>query len=357
MRFETLAKDQSKAMDVLKVAQQRITTNIADIANNLTAQNGLSRQRQSLDGVLDVRSMRYLQDMQARARDLMRWSMYNLVMSYRYEYLDDVDEKFFNYDQGGRPAARVGASPAPDAARGVTRTPLTEAEVKGIDDAVMRDVFIAEAKKILELRQHRAGAAMQNAVTVRLSDAQLSAAQDDRPGDLQPRSRHARRDVRLGRRPHRRHHPRDVHDRDDQPGAQRPSGLPALRRARSSSVATCEPGAPTYYYFRAAPGDDPIEWGYSYNHAVTETTSSTTKRLRKDTKDLEADTMLKKLLDPGLRRSAPFPSSSSREYYPGYFSDLTLRLTGGAKGTAAEVTNISALQFSVTYTQKTELTS
>jgi len=27
-------------------------------------------------------------------------------------------------------------------------------------------------------------------------------------------------------------------------------------------------GKPHYYYFRAAPGDDPIEWGFSYNHAA-----------------------------------------------------------------------------------------
>ena len=350
--FESLAKDQSKAMDVLKVAQQRITTNIADIAGNLVAQNGLSRQRQSLDGALDVRSMRYLQDMQARARDLMRWSMYNLVMSYRYEYLGDVDKELFNFDDVIERMKKLEAA-RPDAAHGVTVTPLTDAEVKGVDDAVMRDIFIAEAKKILEERQHRVGASMQNVATLRLSDAQL--AQLRTSGQVTfnlVRDMHAGNfnwvDARIV----------DITLETFTIETTNPAlSVRLVFRHSGESVILGRDkrtGAPTYYYFRAAPGDDPIEWGYSYNHATTETL--TIKRIRKDAKDLESDAMLKKLLEPDPGAVSTASKLEFKEYSPGYFSDLTLRLSGGPKATA-EITNISALQFSVTYSVKTELTN
>jgi hypothetical protein len=335
-------------MDVLKVAQQRITTNIADIAGNLIAQNGLSRQRQSLDGALDVRSKRYLQDMQARARDLMRWSMYNLVMSYRYEYLGDVDEKVFNYDQLVEELKKLEAERG-----GAVRTPLTDAEVKSIDDAVMRDVFLAEAKKILEERQHRVGASMQNVATLRLSDAQL--AQLRTTGQVTfnlVRDMHAGTfnwvDARIV----------DITLETFTIETTNPAlSVRLVFRHSGESVILGrdkQTGAPTYYYFRAAPGDDPIEWGYSYNHATTET--PTTKRIRKDAKDLEADAMLKRLLDAETPAQGATSKLEFKEYSPGYFSDLTLRLSGGPKGTA-EITNISALQFSVTYSVTTELTN
>ena len=66
--------------------------------------------------------------------------------------------------------------------------------------------------------------------------------------------------------------------------------------------------------------------------------------------------MLKKLLDPEPGAVSTASKIEFKEYSPGYFSDLTLRLSGGPKGTA-EITNISALQFSVTYSVKTELTN
>ena len=350
--LESLAKDQSKAMDVLKVVQQRITTNIADIAGNLVAQNGLSRQRQSLDGALDVRSMRCLQDMQARARDLMRWSMYNLVMSYRYEYLGDVDKELFNYDMVIDRLKELEAA-KPDGARGVTVTPLTDAEVKGIDDAVMRDVFVREATKILEERQHRVGASMQNVATLRLSDAQL--AQLRTSGQVTfnlVRDMHAGTfnwvDARIV----------DITLETFTVETTNPAlSVRLVFRHSGESVILGrdkQTNAPYYYYFRAGQAT-------TRSSGATATTTRrrrllTVKRIRKDVRDVESDAMLKKLLEPDPGAVSTTSKLEFKEYSPGYFSDLTLRLSGSPKATA-EITNISALQFSVTYSVKTELTN
>ncbi len=79
----------------------------------------------------------------------------------------------------------------------------------------------------------------------------------------------------------------------------------------------------TYYYFRAAPGDDPIEWGFSYNPAAAEERL----RIKKDQKDTERDDLVNRALEaPG---GAGGTKIQYREHSPAYFSDITLFLTRG----------------------------
>jgi hypothetical protein len=340
--FDALAKIQTAAMDKLKATQHQITTNIANVAENLTAQNALSRQQQALDGVLDIRTKRYLRGMQDRARDMLRWSMYNLTMSYRYEFLRDVSDSLFNYDKIVDELRKLEAAPAK---QGALPAPISEADFKALDDRVLQNEFLGEARKILEERQHRAGAAMQNVVTLRLSDDQRKELRltgkvtFNLVGDLGAGSLDwvdARiADIAL-----------DALTIDTQNPAL--SLRLTFRHSGESIILGRDERTKqwTYYYFRAAPGDDPIEWGFSYNHAL-----DSSRRIKKDTRDPEPDTMTKKILEPNRPDGA---SLAFREYSPAYFSDLTLHLNPTAGGRAGGISDITLLQFTVTYSLTTE---
>jgi hypothetical protein len=344
--FEALAKVQTAAMDTLKAAQQQITANLATVADNLTAQNALSRQRQALDGVLDIRTKRYLRGMQDRARDMLRWSMYNMTMSFRYEFLRDFDDSLYNYGKAVEQLRRLEAAPTkPQTGPGTQLTMISMDEFKAQDDRVLQNEFLGEARKILEERQHRAGAAMQNVVTLRLSNEQRKELRltgrvtFNLVGDMGAGS-FDWVDARI------------VDITLDALTVETENPALTLRltfRHSGESIILGRDqrtGQWTYNYFRAAPGDDPIEWGFSYNHA-----QDSVRRIRKDTREPEPDLMTKKILEPNTPGGARL---DFREYSPAYFSDLTLHLTPGAGGRAGGITDITHLQFSVTYALTTE---
>jgi hypothetical protein len=343
--FEALAKVQTAAMDKLKAAQQQITANLATVADNLTAQNALSRQRQSLDGVLDIRTKRYLRGMQDRARDMLRWSMYNLTMSYRYEFLRDVSDSLYNYDKVVEELRRLEAAPTKPQTGPAQPAMISMDEFKALDDRVLQNEFLGEARKILEERQHRAGVAMQNVVTLRLSDKQRK--QLRRTGRV---TFNLVSDMGAGSFDW--VDARIVDITLDALTVETKNPALSLRLTFRHSGESIILGRDertrqwTYYYFRAAPGDDPIEWGFSYNHA-----QDPMRRIRKDTREPEPDLMTKKILEPNTSGGARL---DFREYSPAYFSDLTLHLTPGAGGRAGGITDIPHLQFSVTYALTTE---
>ena len=344
--FEALAKVQTAAMEKLKAAQQQITTNLATVADNLTAQNALSRQRQALDGVLDIRTKRYLRGMQDRARDMLRWSMYNMTMSYRYEFLRDFDDSLYNYDKAVEQLRRLEAAPTtPQTSPGAQPTKISMDEFKAQDDRVLQNEFLGEAREILEERQHRAGAAMQNVVTLRLSDEQRK--------ELRLTGRVTFNLVSdMGAGSFDWVDARIVDITLDALTVETENPALSLRLTFRHSGESIILGRDertrqwTYYYFRAAPGDDPIEWGFSYNHA-----QDPMRRIRKDTREPEPDLMTKKILEPNTPGGARL---DFREYSPAYFSDLTLHLTPGAGGRAGGIADITHLQFSVTYALTTE---
>jgi hypothetical protein len=104
----------------------------------------------------------------------------------------------------------------------------------------------------------------------------------------------------------------------------------------------------TYFYFRAAPGDDPIEWGFSYNRAI----SDEKQRIKKDQKDPERDDLINRALEgPG---TAGQPKIQYREYSPSLFSDITLYLSRGRGWNPEAISRISLLRFTVSYALATE---
>lgn len=344
--FEALGKSQSAAMAKLVRAQQAIGTGVARVSENLITQNALSRQRQSLEGVLDVRTKRYLRGMQERARDMLRWSVYNLVMSYRYEFLRDVSDTFYNFDKVVDALRSLeGASTT---SQGGPPKILPPDKFKAVDDTVLLNELLGEARKILEEREHRAGASWQNVAVCELTDEQ-------------------REELRLtGRLTF--NLVRDLHTGSlnwvdarivdinlDQLGLEpadfsRSLSLRATFRHSGESIILGRDERTkqwTYYYFRAALGDDPIEWGFSYNHAL-----ALDRRIKKDQKDTERDELVNRALEaPGATGSTKI---QYREYSPAYFSDITLFLTRGDRWDPAVISKITQVKFSVTYALTTE---
>ncbi|CCF85125.1 hypothetical protein [Nitrolancea hollandica] len=343
--FEALGKSQSAAMAKLVRAQQAIGTNVARVSENLTTQNALSRQQQSLEGVLDVRTKRYLRGMQERARDMLRWSVYNLVMSYRYEFLRDVSDSFYNFDKV------VDALRSLESASSQGGPPriLAPDRFKAVDDTVLLNELLGETRKILEEREHRAGSAWQNVAVLELTEQQreelritgrltFNLVRDLHAGSLNWV------DARI------------VDINLDQLGLEptdssRSLSLRATFRHSGESIILGRDERTkqwTYYYFRAAPGDDPIEWGFSYNHAAAEERL----RIKKDQKDTERDELVNRALEaPG---GAGGTKIQYREYSPAYFSDITLFLTRGDRWDPAVISKISKVKFSVTYALTTE---
>ena len=86
-------------MEKLLKAQSIINSNVARMAESLTAQHSLGRHLHTMDNALDVRAKQYLRGMRQRAEEMFHSSMYHLVMSYRYEGLEDLPDSFVNYDR------------------------------------------------------------------------------------------------------------------------------------------------------------------------------------------------------------------------------------------------------------------
>jgi len=105
-----------------------------------------------------------------------------------------------------------------------------------------------------------------------------------------------------------------------------------------------------YYWFRPASGDDPISWGFTYNHAdrAKEATPDPVYAgggITPDVKDSERQKQEAALLK-GLLGSAE--EVAYNEYFPSFFSDITLRLNPGHFKTGV-IPPITELTFKVTF--------
>ncbi len=341
--FEVLGAQLNGAMERLQTAQQTITGGIGGVADNLSAQLALSRQRAVLGGGLDIRAKRYLQGMQDRARDVLLWSKYHLVMSYRYEFLKDVSDSFYNHEKVVRYLQDLEAAAAvtdPGAKAALKPTLLAEPKWLEIDNTVLRNEFLGEAAELLKERQSRAVAAKENVIgPVQLSEQQLERLR--LTGRL---TFNLVRDMDVATLNW--VNARIVGISLDNVAVETTKPRLSLRLTFKHSGESVllgrdkRTGVWTYYYFRCAPGDDPIEWGYSYNHAAA-------TRLKADEKKPEADDMIKKVLE---QASGTMPQITFKEYAPALFSDVTLHLTGSQQTTTAEsVSKITNLQFTVNY--------
>ena len=161
---QVLAKKRQKVEELFRW-QHVASGSIATITSTLGALTELSQQRQSIDQGLHPAVKGYLEETKERARDILGESIYWFVKSYQYEFLADVDDKFYNFDawteklremertKKGTMAATAGGS-------GVS---VGKAETVVLDDNQFKDVgdgvFKAETLKLggnlLNLRQTR----------------------------------------------------------------------------------------------------------------------------------------------------------------------------------------------------------
>jgi hypothetical protein len=81
-------------------AQQHVAANeIAGIMKDLVLLADLKRASADLPGARDVRPWRYLEEMKSNAMEMMNQSLHHIATAFRYQYLQDVPQNFFNIDK------------------------------------------------------------------------------------------------------------------------------------------------------------------------------------------------------------------------------------------------------------------
>ncbi len=371
--FEEIGRKQTRAMARLTAAQQAIANNTAAITENLTAQLGWSRQRQALEGVLDIRAKRYLKDMQARAKDMLRRSLYYVEMAYRYEFLHDLDEEIVDYEKivarlrpleeitevapkPGSGSAPVGSGPSGTPQSGTvppgtaaknqpasfTRAPVAADKKKTLDDDVLQMGLWSQSNRIFASQQSRATAAQKN-------KANLALTADERE-QLRQTGEVRINLVERGVANYRWEDGRiteitidtiDLEMADmkltQESGSLRftfrHSGVNILRGRTPAE----QGGESVFYFFQAAEWDDTISWGTTYNHLATGSKISKDERLK------DRDEFTKKSTGSGGT------SVTFLEYQPSVFGDLTLSLTGTRIPTKEAIREIKNVAFTVNY--------
>jgi hypothetical protein len=346
-----LGNRQSAAMEKLGKAQSIINSNVARMAESLTAQNNLGRQLHNLDNALDVRAKQYLRGMRQRAEEMFHSSMYHLVMSYRYEALEDLPDSFVNYDRIAAALQKLSAGAAPadntapqgepaDLAGAVQRlsvdmTKPTKEDLQKIDELVLEFEFLKLGVDIADKRQHRAGERRKNAATIALRADQL-----EQLGRLGTITFNLVEDFGLGGG----YSWADARIADitlKEVSLTTPNRIVNMRvEFRHSGVSILNSptssGDPVYYYFRAAFTDDPVAWGFATTIKKGDTPEQTIK----------ADT--KEGADAFLARALSSEDIKFEEYWPSLFSDITLEVDPAG----AHVEAITDLVFEVNYAVK-----
>ena len=327
-----LAGRQQLAITRLDTAQHQLAASVDSIADNLTAQNDLSQRRQQLDGALDIRAKRYLHNLQARARELMEWSMYHLAAAYRYEFLEDVSDDLYNY-KGVVTRLQALQVKHPDEAP-------SPSELQEIDDTVFRAALVEELLGILKTRQSRVSKVGQNKIHVALDATRREL--------LRTTGRVTFNLVRSGKVNYNWIDARIV-DVDVTTFALTSSeeDLELRLWVRHSGVSIIHgrdpsPDERVFYYFRKAPDDDAMEWGFAYNHADD-------GAVTKDATPEAADTLVGDMMD-----TSKIGRIELQEYWPSLFSDLTLRVTSGHSEGLKPVSRIDKVIVEITYTVLTE---
>ena len=324
--FSKLSQQQSAAMGKLLSAQARVDSYVANITQNLVELNALSHQRQSLESVLDIRVKRYMKDMKSRAIDTLRWSIYTLVMAYRYEHLKDVSKDFFNFDQVVERLRKVDtASAETDFDRRYWK--VGQERFKAPEEITLKNEFLAMARPILESRQTVATLGRGNSWKCKLSAEQC--------GELRLKGRvtfNLVRDLKNGSFKDTVARITDISDlKLPIATAESKLNLKAVFWHSGESIIRSANPPHLPYFFRAGRDDDPIFWGF--NCEYTSRGAVTSAQAKKDTLLGDNDKFLQGLLattvkpEPG--ETGKPPQITYREYFPSYFSDITLVLTRG----------------------------
>jgi hypothetical protein len=320
-------------------AQQMISACVSDITKNLSELDALSHQRQSLSPVLDVRVKRYLKGMDARARDALRWSIYTLVMAFRYEALEDVSSDFYNVHTLVTKIRGLQAAAAGAGSGGVAReSALAWPDFANIDDQVFRSELFEMAHTMLKQRQQFAGGT-KNDFPIALPQQELAtlhqtgAVTFNTLRDFQVGLGFDKVKARIT----------DI-DLDavalTLPSSSNIQSFRVVFRHSGQSIVKAPNGS--YYYFRQAPEQNPISWGFSYDPRATDAT----KRIVKDTPDTAEDDQLNRF----LKTKNESDLIKFKEYYPSLFSDITLSFnprTGSWN--PRDIEKLSELKFRIHY--------
>lgn len=382
--MEGLGKRKNLAIANLLKAQSIISSNVARMAESLTAQHNLGRQLHDMDNALDVRAKQYLHGMRQRAEEMFHSSMYYLVMSYRYEALEDLPDSLVNYDRivaalqqlqpvtlahksGGRMArpkaiARPNRTIQADTldtnerddkankdepanlveavqAVSIDMTAPDEKSLTELDDAVLKFELSKLGVAMADKRQHLAVGLEAHSQTVRLTKHHL-----EQLSRLHTTTFNLVNDCGVGR------YTwvdarivnltlKEVHIESPDPDLNlrvdiRHSGESIINIPTSTR-------APVYYYFRAAPTDDPISWGFNAT-STTEISPRSSGDSKARTTTIKRDRKVD--LGKGLAEALQLPDVKFEEYLPSAFSDITVEVDPGSVG---KMDTITYLEFEI----------
>jgi hypothetical protein len=357
--MEKLAKRQGEAMEKLSTAKSIINSNVARMAENMAAQNNLGRQLHTLDNTLDVRAKQYLRDMRLRAQEMLHSSMYYLVMSYRYEYLQDLPDSFVNYDRIAAALQKLdrAAPAAATAERGTSKekpqtleeaveelsinmTKPTADDLKKIDKLVRKFELL---KLGVEIANHRQRRATQTTNTAKLALRSDQLQQLSRLGmitfnlveDFDLGGDYSWEDARIAGI--------DLKELDFKTPDRIVNMRVEFRHSGESIIyKRTASGDPVYYYFRAAATDDPVKWGFGTTRTVKPGAEPPAEMTIKPDKKVEVEKFLTEAL--GADDDIKF-----EEYWPSLFSEITLNVELPSQ---ARVDAITDLVFEVNYAQQ-----
>lgn len=317
--FKAQSEIQNAAMSQLGFVQQNISTSVAGITESLMQLNNLSHTRQSLDSGLDLRVKRYIKDMQERARDGLRWAIYNFVMAYRYETLADVNDTLYNLDKMVDAIRKLKGVENNTWKLGYDQ--FDEDEIK-----VIESEFLSIYIDCIDKRQHKESV-RKNKFPVQLTEKHREFLRLN--GKL---TFNLVRDYDL----------LSFNDQEarvtDFDGLEMDLVFPdenhnfrvVLKHSGESVILNDK----RYYWFDSG-NDDPISWGFNYVGK---------KEARKDVQNPNSD-----LLNKFLRASGEDIDIEYLEYYPSFFGDITLVLNPGREWKADYITKINEISFEVEY--------
>ena len=304
------------------------------IARGLVATSALADQRQNVGRTLDAGALRYVRSMASSARDRMAWYQYNFIQAHKYEVLEPPDAKFLNLDDwvvrlqkvrlavdaaaagesARQAAAAKGGTPAEvaqqrDAATAaylqqhpVDSLVLSLEQFAELEATVVKDQILALASKVVA---HRLSSSVpkQSDIPCALRPDQLQTLRAT--GSV---TFNLVRDFGVGGFA-------DVAAKiidlkisafvleTDEPTLE----LDIELRHSGRSVVYGGAGKP-YYAFQIGPEDDPIGWGYTFQHGFG--TSGDTLVADKAVQETDALLTAAKV--------------TYREYLPALFGDITL---------------------------------
>jgi hypothetical protein len=279
--------------------------------------NGLSRQRQSLDAVLDLRVKRYLKDMQTRARDGLLWSIYNFDMAYRYEYLKSVPSEVLSIDRMIEGLQKIAGV---DQAGG--RWTIKYEDFKSQADMVWTNELYALYIGLIDRRNKMAGLT-QSPIKWELGKSQCEELTDRgeitlnvvRDKNLRWDMSEAKIDGII-----------DLNVVLTTKNSNTDLSLPfVFEHSGASVIRNAEDG--TYYWFTMGAGK-PITWGFTYNHQPKPKDKEplpqtiTPDKLRDDEERAALNQFIKNMSVPGKELILP----TYKDHAPSLFSDITLKI-------------------------------